>query len=83
MNENGYKRMHVSDGTDSRYGNIFIIKANPVQNNGFGMYHSMTIGNDTETSNINIKSVILLLQVHSLRNRNTKPTEIGIVVPTL
>ena len=24
MNENGYKRMHVSDGTDSRYGNIFI-----------------------------------------------------------
>ena len=59
MNENGYKIMHVSDGTDSRYGNIFIIKAN------------------------NIKSVILLLQVHSLRNRNTKPTEIGIVVPTL
>lgn len=33
MDENGYKIMHVSDGTDSRYGNIFIIKANPVQNN--------------------------------------------------
>ena len=52
MNENGYKIMHVSDGTDSRYGNIFIIKANPVQNNVFGMYHFMTIGNDTATSNI-------------------------------
>lgn len=28
MNENGYKIMHVSDGTDSRYGNIFIINLN-------------------------------------------------------
>lgn len=49
MNENGYKIMHIEDGIDSKYGNIHIIMANPVQNNGFGMYHSMTIGNDTET----------------------------------
>ena len=49
MNKNGYKIIHIGDGTDSRYGNIFIIKANPVQNNGFGMFHSMTIGSDTET----------------------------------
>lgn len=49
MNDNGYKIMHVGDGTDSVYGNIYIIKANPVQNNGFSMYHSMTICSDTET----------------------------------
>lgn len=35
MNENGYKVMHIEDGVDSKYGNIHIIMANPVQNNGF------------------------------------------------
>ena len=49
MNENGYKIMHVGDGTDSIYGDIYIVKANPVQNNGFGLYHSMSICNETES----------------------------------
>ena len=49
MNENGYKIMHIEDGIDSKYGNIHIIMANPVQNKGFGMFHCMTIDSDTET----------------------------------
>ncbi len=48
MNKAGYKIMHVGGGTESAHGEIVIVKANPIKNNGFGLYHSMIIGNDTE-----------------------------------
>lgn len=49
MNKDGYKIMHVGDGTDSAHGEIVIIKANAVKNNGFSLNYSMSISKDTET----------------------------------
>lgn len=49
MNKNGYKIMHIGNGTDSVYGNIYIIQANPVKSNGFSRFLSVTIDNDTES----------------------------------
>lgn len=37
MNKDGYKIMYVGDGTDSAHGEIVIVKANAVKNNGFSL----------------------------------------------
>lgn len=57
--------MHVGDGTDSVHGEIVIVKANPVKNNGFSLCHSMSICTDTETfffpNDINLINQVLLI----------------------
>ena len=59
MNKNGYKIMHIGNGTDSVYGNIYIIQANPVKSNGFSRFLSVTIDNDTDSFFIPINQELL------------------------
>lgn len=49
MNKNGYRIMDVTDGYDSSYGEIIIVKANPIKDLGFGRTVSMTICDETDT----------------------------------
>lgn len=44
-----YKIMHIGDGTDSRYGKMIIVKANPVTDNGYGKSFISHIYSNTET----------------------------------
>lgn len=45
MNE--YKIMHIGDATDSQFGDILIVKANPIMDNGYGKSYVTHICNDT------------------------------------
>ena len=44
-----YKIMNIGDGTDSRYGKMIIVKANPVTDNGYGKSFISHINSNTET----------------------------------
>ena len=43
------KAMNIGDGTDSRYGKMIIVKANPVIDNGYGKSFISHINSNTET----------------------------------
>lgn len=54
-----YKIMHISDGEDSRFGTILIVKANPVINNGYSKSYISHLCSDTETFFFPLKKNII------------------------